>query len=227
MKQSIAYMDDQMKDKKIHIFYFLTTIYIVVSIILGIILYNGLIIFLGWNIFLATLVYALSELIVYLHKQGKRKIYLMIVLVTYILFFPNALYVLTDFIHLENYNFFRDYPNIYEMKILDWLVFMQITIGAFYAAKLGIASIKKLEPIFFISLKKYKIIILSSLFLLSSLGIFIGRFLRFNSWQIFDIFSILKGIFNQLGFAIIFILIFFVLHWVSYFVFSHEDKISL
>jgi len=216
-----------MKDKRIHIFYILTTIYILVSIFLGIILNNGLIVFLGWNIFLATIVYFLSEIYVYLKKAKAKKLYLMFIFIAYVLFFPNALYVLTDFIHLENYNFFSAYPNVYEMLIKDWVVFMQITVGALYAAKLGIASIKKLEPYIIEPIKKYKFLILSSLFLLSSLGIFIGRFLRFNSWQIFDVFSILNGVFSHIGFALSFILIFFILHWISYFVFSHEDKISL
>ncbi|MBU1142649.1 MAG: DUF1361 domain-containing protein [Firmicutes bacterium] len=216
-----------MQNKKVHIFYFLTAIYIAVSMILGFILNNGLVIFLGWNIFLATLVFLFSELYVYLDKTKKRKIYLLVILTLYVLFFPNTLYVLTDFIHLENYDFFADYPSTYVMMSSDWFVFMHITIGALYAAKLGISSIKKLEPYIFQSLKKYKYLILSALFLLSSLGIFIGRFLRFNSWQIFDVFSILNGVFTHIGFAVTFIIIFFVLHWVSYFVFSQQDKIRL
>lgn len=220
-------MGDRMKNKKIHIFYFLTTIYILVSIVLGFILNNGLVIFLGWNIFLATLVFWLSEVYVYFEKVKSKKIYLIFILIIYILFFPNTLYVLTDFIHLERYDFFAEYPNTYEFIIEDWLVFMQISIGALYAAKLGISSIKKLEPYIFTSLKKYKILILSSLFLLSSLGIFIGRFLRFNSWEIFDIVNIINGVFSHHSFAVVFILIFFMLHWVSYFIFSEEDKSRL
>lgn len=216
-----------MQNRKVHIFYFLTAIYTAVSMILGFILNNGLVIFLGWNIFLATLVFLFSELYVYLDKTKKRKIYLVAILTLYILFFPNTLYVLTDFIHLENYDFFAEYPSTYVMMSSDWLVFMHITIGALYAAKLGISSIKKIEPYVFQSLKKYKFLILSALFLLSSLGIFIGRFLRFNSWQIFDVFSILNGVFTHIGFAVTFIIIFFILHWVSYFVFSQQDKTRL
>jgi uncharacterized membrane protein len=216
-----------MRNMRVHIFYFLTIIYILFSMILGFILNNGLVIFLGWNIFLATFVFLLSEVIIYLIKNKKKKIYLISVFILYVLFFPNTLYVLTDFIHFENYQFFNEYPSTYVMIIDDWLVFMHVTIGALYAAKLGIASILRLEPYIFQTINKHKYLILSVLFLLSSLGIFIGRFLRFNSWQIFDVLSILNGIFNHIGFALSFILIFFILHWVSYFVFSQQDKISL
>jgi uncharacterized membrane protein len=216
-----------MRNMRVHIFYFLTIIYILFSMILGFILNNGLVIFLGWNIFLATFVFLLSEVIIYLIKNKKKKIYLISVFILYVLFFPNTLYVLTDFIHFENYQFFNEYPSTYVMIIDDWLVFMHVTIGALYAAKLGIASILRLEPYIFQTINKHKCLILSVLFLLSSLGIFIGRFLRFNSWQIFDVLSILNGIFNHIGFALSFILIFFILHWVSYFVFSQQDKISL
>ncbi len=211
-----------MRGRKIHIFYFTTILYIIMSVILGFILNDGLVVFLGWNILLATVVFMLAEFFVILRKNQKNSIFLILILTLYVLFFPNTFYVLTDFIHLENYHFFRDYPNSYEMIIKDWLVLTHITIGALYAAKLGISSIKKLEHNLLDSLKKYKVLILSSLFLLSSLGIFIGRFLRFNSWQIFSIISIFEGLFTHIDFAVMFILIFFLLHWVTYLIFSKE-----
>ncbi|MDO9629717.1 MAG: DUF1361 domain-containing protein [Acholeplasmataceae bacterium] len=213
--------------KKIHIFYYLTFLYMIISVVLGFILSNGLVIFLGWNIFLATIVFLLAEIYVHFRREKSKPIFLTVILILYVLFFPNTIYVLTDFIHLENYHFFSQYPDMYAMIISDWLVFMHITIGALYAAKLGIASLNKLELHQSMQFKKYKYLILSSLFFLSSLGIFIGRFLRFNSWQIFDFFSILSGIFSHVEFALVFILIFFILHWVSYFIFSQKDKISL
>ena len=209
--------------KKIHLFYYITALYIILSIILGMFLTNFLIVFLGWNLFLATFVFFLSEIYVFLNKKGTHIWVQSVVLIMFILFFPNTLYVLTDFIHLQNYSFFENYPNLYAFQIEDWLVFMHILIGALYAIKLGISSIHNLEHVFKPLFKKYYILALSTLFLLSSTGIYIGRFLRFNSWNFLQLFSMLSEVFKNLSFFIGIIAIFFVLHWVSYFLFSKQE----
>jgi uncharacterized membrane protein len=213
--------------KKIHPFYYVSILYIVLSVVLGIFLTNFLIIFLGWNIFLATFVFFLSEIYISLNKKKANQLVQSVVLLMFILFFPNTLYVLTDFIHLQNYSFFENYPNVYAFQIADWLVFMHILIGALYSTKLGISSIHKLEPVFKPLFKKYFLFALSILFILSSIGIYIGRFLRFNSWNFLQIFPMITEVFKNLSFFIGIITIFFVLHWVSYFLFSKQEIIDI
>jgi len=208
--------------KKIHPYYYISAFYVLFSFVLGLFLTNFLIIFLGWNMILATFVFFLSEMFVILKKKKTHPAFQIVIIGLFILFFPNALYILTDFIHLQNYTFFLDYPNIYAIQIEDWLVFMHIAIGALYAAKLGISSVHNLEPIFKPLFKTYYFFVLSALFLLSSIGIYIGRFLRFNSWNFLQIFSIFSEMIQNISFFIGFIMIFFVLHWVSYFLFSKQ-----
>lgn len=199
----------------------------VFSVILGMFLTNFLVIFLGWNMFLATFVFFLSEIYLYVKKKNAHLVIQLIILGLFVIFFPNTLYILTDFIHLQNYTFFEDYPNLYAFELKEWVVFLHIAIGALYAAKLGISSIHRLEPVIQPVLKKYFPLALSLLFLLSSAGIYIGRFLRFNSWDFLQLFSILTELFQNFSFFIGFITIFFVLHWVCYFLFPKQGTIVI
>jgi len=213
-----------MNFKKIDLFYIISFLYILISFILGIILRNGLVMFLGVNIFLATISYVLSKVFLKLLKDKVKDLWIILCLILYILFFPNTIYVLTDFIHFQNYDYFIQYSNIYNYEIYDWLVFTHIVIGALYAAKLGITSIHNLEIPFKPLLKKYYYTFLLGLFILSSIAIYIGRFIRLNSWQFFRIDLISSHILNNLLFFIAFILMFTLIHIVTYFVFSKTSK---
>jgi uncharacterized membrane protein len=206
--------------------YVASILYIVFSFLLGAYLLNGLVLFLGWNMVLATMVYALSQLILYLDQKRSSLLWILIVFGLWILFFPNAIYIITDFIHLEAYDFFIEYPSVYVMEINDWLVMAHITIGALIAMKLGMSSVIKLEQRFLerLKLKPYKIIILTALFGISSVGIYIGRFLRFNSWDVLRLFSIIVQLFEQWNFMMMFVIIFTVIHWVSYLLFVNRTN---
>ncbi|MCF7931386.1 MAG: DUF1361 domain-containing protein [Acholeplasmataceae bacterium] len=223
MKQSLDIMVKIM-NFRIHKYYIASLVYMVASVILGIYLLNGLIIFLAWNMFLATLVYALGTLLAYLIKTKSKLWIILVVAAIWILFFPNSIYMLTDFIHFQNYTFFLEYSDIYNYSLAEWLVFGHVTIGALYAAKLGIASIQKIEP----HINKYFTgiypLALTFLFFLSSFGIFIGRFLRFNSWDVFGLITQIGMVFSHGTFLVGFIVIFIVLHWVAYFLFSNDKS---
>ncbi len=209
---------------KIHKYYIASFAYMVVSLILGMYLQNGLIIFLAWNMFLATMVYAIGVLLAYLLDK-KAKLWLILgVLAIWILIFPNSIYMLTDFIHFQNYTFFISYSDVYNYSLTEWLVFAHVTIGALYAAKLGIASIHKIEPHVMKYLTGLYHIVLTFLFFLSSLGIFIGRFLRFNSWDIIGLITQIGMVFSHGSFLLGFIVIFIIIHWVVYFLFSNDKS---
>jgi uncharacterized membrane protein len=211
---------------KIDKLYFASGLYVLISIILGAYLLNGLVLFLGWNMILATVVFFLSRLLIYLDQRKVHCVFLWMTFGFWILFFPNSFYILTDFIHLEVYDFFIDYPSIYTLKIDDWLVMAHITIGALIALKLGLSSITLLEEHFLqkLKLKPYKILILTALFLVSSIGIYIGRFLRFNSWDILRLFQIVQELFEEWQFMMGFILVFTIIHWVSYLLFANRTN---
>ncbi|MDX9691607.1 MAG: DUF1361 domain-containing protein [Acholeplasmataceae bacterium] len=168
---------------------------------------------------LATTVIFLTQIILCLIKRKKHKVYLVIAIILWVIFYPNTFYILTDFIHFQNYSFFLNYPNTYTYSISDWLVFGHIVVGALYAMKLGLVAIDHL----IIHIKKLKIMIISALFFASSFAIYLGRFIRLNSWEILKIRTLLNAVFHDFDFMISFVLMFFIIHVVAYLLFSKQS----
>lgn len=144
-------------------------------------------IFLVWNLFLAIVPYSIS---LYLESRiNISKIKLLICSGIWLLFLPNAPYIVTDLIHLQ----------ISSSKILLLDAFV-ILAFAFSGLMLYYLSIIDMLKIFKNRInKRYLNFVLATLFFLSSFGVYLGRFLRYNSWEIIqnpillfqDIFSIL------------------------------------
>lgn len=205
--------------------YILTLIYAVMSTTTGILLNNGLIIFLGWNVILATLVYFLSQMFV-LSRTKKHPFWMSYgIFILFILFFPNAFYLLTDTIHFQAYTFFESYPTLYALGIEDWIVFSIVTVGMLYGVKLGISAIDHMKHVEFSWISKHRTSYLFILFILSSIGIYLGRFIRLNSWNIFDIQKIVFGILDHFAFFVQFVLLFTLIQGFCYFLFSSKTKI--
>lgn len=131
-------------------------------------------IFLVWNLFLAWIPFLISFLLV----RQKMKIHFVLLapfIAVWLLFLPNAPYLITDLIHLRP----RDgVPLWYDATIL--FVF------AFLGLMLGIVSSLFIHEL----VKKYigpfkAWLFLSTCFTLSGYGVYLGRFLRWNSWDLF------------------------------------------
>ncbi|MCD4827644.1 MAG: DUF1361 domain-containing protein [Acholeplasmataceae bacterium] len=204
--------------------FILACLFVPMSFILGASLSNGLIVFLSWNMVLAICVYVLSAIIVILHKKKIHMIWIILTIFLYIIFFPNSFYILTDFIHFEHYDFFNIYPNIYELDIYDWYIFFDIVIGALIGLKLGILSIAHIKSIISEHLKDYEYIGVTMLFILSSIGIYLGRFIRLNSWNIFDLSYIFNSIFEHARFFLMFVILFTIIQMIAYILFKEKGE---
>lgn len=135
--------------------------------------------FLLWNLFLAwiPLFFALlarrlsSSTMVTKSKQ----LFILVNLGLWLLFFPNAPYLITDLIHLGEF----------ERHIL-WFD----TVGFFIAALAGICtglySLKVIHQVLnqFIN-NVLAWIVISASIVLSGFGLYLGRFAKFNSWDLF------------------------------------------
>lgn len=128
-----------------------------------------------WNLFLAWIPYGFSLLAAGLHVQFPGQWWLLIVPASiWLSFFPNAPYLLTDFLHLEE----RPYvPLWYDIGLLVSFAWS----GLF----LAIASLRTMQ----ILARAYLGTILSWLFAfcalgLGGLGLYLGRFSRWNSWDL-------------------------------------------
>lgn len=129
--------------------------------------------FLLWNLFLAILPLFVSKLIRYNPKVHSYKPLLFVLFSLWILFLPNSPYIITDLMHLKT------------GTSTMWIDLFMLFIFALNGVLLGALS---MIDIFHFITKKYNQkaanITLFTASFLSGFGIFIGRFLRFNSWDI-------------------------------------------
>jgi uncharacterized membrane protein len=130
-----------------------------------------------WNLFLAWLP-AFSALVAYdVYKKQSWLKWLVAPLcaLVWLIFFPNALYLVTDLIHLHPQS---DAP--------FWFDLILLVAFAWTGFFLGLISLSLMQEI----LRRMVGTVVSWLFALgvlalSSFGIYLGRFLRWNSWDVF------------------------------------------
>ena len=129
--------------------------------------------FLVWNIFLATIPFAISTYL----KVNKNisKLALFFWLCVWILFLPNAPYIVTDLIHL------RSSSAIVWCDVFLVSAFAISGLLLFYFSILDIQSVVK--P--YLSKRKIKFLSFIVVFL-SSFGVYLGRVLRYNSWELIE-----------------------------------------
>ena len=128
--------------------------------------------FLAWNLFLAWAPFFFSTWAV--AHQGKKRWGTGLLLAAWLLFFPNAPYVLTDLFHL--------YP---KPGIPLWYDLILILSFAWTALLLGYASLYQVQAILRERLGEIRSwLLISGLFFLTSFGVYLGRYLRWNSWDI-------------------------------------------
>lgn len=142
-------------------------------------------IFLVWNLFLAILPWLCSRYFV--HIQQKKKLWQVIVLLSvWLLFFPNSPYILTDLFHLHG-----------GKELFVWFDLILILSFAWTGLLFGFLSLLEIEKIAlqYMSSAKVTTLIIALLFT-SSFGVYLGRFLRWNSW---DIISNPLGLFSDIG----------------------------
>lgn len=133
-------------------------------------------IFLIWNLFLAAVPYIITILI---SEQSKSRFQLFKIIgvsILWLLFFPNAPYILTDLFHLR---LITDFPK--------WFDLILIISYAWTGLLFGFLSLLKIEDLYRNYLTSRQIGSLSTLILfVASFGIYLGRYLRWNSWDILN-----------------------------------------
>lgn len=133
--------------------------------------------FLAKNLVLAWMPYAISLLIkkTTSHKALPKKTALFI---SWLLFFPNSAYILTDIYHLNEY---PSVPQWYDLLML---------ISFSWAGLLwGFYSLHIVQKRFFEKRSiKANVLFVITIFFLAGMGIYFGRYERWNSWDVlFDI----------------------------------------
>jgi len=176
---------DLLKDGAVKSALYLLVIALVFNLLRIIIWGKYSFVYILWNLFLAFIPLFVSFIMLKIHKSKYLKLVFIPGFLLWLLFIPNAPYLVTDLIHLGES---RTVPILFD------------TILLFSSAYLGMIfffySLFHMEEIIrkFLS-KKWTTVVIAGLILLISLGIYIGRFLRFNSWDIFiNHYSLFKNI---------------------------------
>ncbi len=224
------------EDQILRHLFFAVVIYVPLSIVIAFETLDFLNIMLGWNVILAfvPVVFAFVFYNKSLEDNDKQqdKVILILLFLSWLFFFPNAFYLITDFIHLGGEEFYywgQLYsPITYTENYLGYLTLAHIFLGAFIGVFMAIYSLRMID-IYLIKKfgNMYSTLIIIVIMFLSSIGIYIGRFLRLNSWDVLNPFNVLEQLFDSLNrFTFEFIMIFIVIQLALYYLLKPFIRIN-
>jgi uncharacterized membrane protein len=131
--------------------------------------------FLIWNLFLAWIPLGMAYMVSFAKKRRYVLITVPLAAALWLLFFPNAPYILTDLQHLSRPH--TGVPIWFDMLLINWFAWTGLLLGVF--------SLFMMHDIVRRTLGRIAgwvfVITVSTL---SGLGIYMGRFLRWNSWDL-------------------------------------------
>lgn len=131
-------------------------------------------IFLVWNLFLASVPFAIS---MYVMSIKKRSIWSCLFwFCVWILFLPNAPYIVTDLLHIK--------VGTKHLLWIDVLVVFAFALSGLLFFFFSIEDMKRIINQFIP--QKHTNYIIGSILYLSGFGVYLGRFLRYNSWEIIE-----------------------------------------
>jgi uncharacterized membrane protein len=129
---------------------------------------------LSWNLFLALIPYLITRFAIRTPAWIETKWKFAVVFVSWLLFLPNSFYIITDLFHLE-----------ISHHIPLWFDLALIFSFAWNGILLGVVSVRQMEKMLqlhFPSVREWQFIY--PLMLMNAFGIYIGRYLRYNSWDV-------------------------------------------
>ncbi len=127
-------------------------------------------VYMNWNLFLALL----PLFFVYLFEKVQNQYGKAFLFFLWLFFLPNAIYLVTDFIHLREVG--SQWMLWYDAMMLFAYALMGVFISAYVLLRMGYA-------LFSHQTKKKKIFFLL-ISLLVAFGIYLGRYIRWNTWDI-------------------------------------------
>lgn len=179
-----------------------------------VVIYQSLI----WNLFLAWLPYLFSLFVAWIHQKRPSWWWALIVpALLWVVFLPNAFYIVTDLIHLKD-----------QTGIPLWYDAGFLAITAWTGLFLAVSSLYSMQKIVHSYAGKnaswvFALLIIGS----SGYGVYLGRFLRWNSWDLLSepleiISDSLSPITSPLEYKdkIVFIVMYTALYLITYLAFS-------
>lgn len=171
-------MTTNIKNQQIHINHLITyPALISIGLLVARILYSQsyLFIFFAWNLFLALIPFFVSlRILAFTQKNANKKRTPWLLLFIWLLFLPNAPYLVTDLIHLR-----------IRTGAPFWFDILLITSFCWNGLIIGFISIYNVHEV--LKQKKSELIswgCILAVIVMCAFGIYLGRFLRWNSWDL-------------------------------------------
>ena len=139
------------------------------------VMYTGQLMFLSliWNLFLGFIPYLLSRFLMQHIQWIETKWKFALTTIAWLLFIPNSFYIITDLFHLE------------ERSVIPlWFDLALIFSFAWNGLILGVLSVRQMEKIWETKWQWSELFFIYPVMLLNAFGIYIGRYLRYNSWDV-------------------------------------------
>ena len=131
--------------------------------------------FLLWNLFLAYVPYFISGVLINKEAGKTNILFRIILLFLWLVFLPNAPYLITDMFHLTG---FTESPL--------WFDLVMILFFGMAGMIFWLTSVFQIYEKYFRQFgKTVRSVYFSLIIILSSFGVYIGRYLRWNTWDLF------------------------------------------
>lgn len=132
--------------------------------------------FMLWNLFLAWIPFGLALLVYDGHRRGRSGLAQLVPGVLWLLFLPNAPYIVTDYVHLRR-----------DTSVPSWYDIILVTSAAWTGLVLGFASLFLVHSVLRRTVgPRLGWLAVVGAIALCSFGIYLGRILRWNSWDVFS-----------------------------------------
>jgi uncharacterized membrane protein len=141
--------------------------------------------FFVWNLFLAIIPLFISNRLIRINKLNFG---VGVLLLCWLLFLPNAPYIITDIFH------YMERP-----PVPVWYDLLLFTSAAWNGLIIGVVSLLQVEEFLQNKMPKWLLnLVMTTSILACAFGIYLGRFLRFNSWDVLtEPYSLLRQMVTQ------------------------------
>lgn len=129
--------------------------------------------FMGINLMLAWIPYGISLFIVKLNTR-RNKFATLILLFLWFIFFPNAPYMVTDLFHLKEFGMV---PMWYDLIMLLAFAYTGMMLAFYSLRRIHLKLLRHQHPV-------TRIALTFIIFFITGTGIYLGRYERWNSWEI-------------------------------------------
>jgi uncharacterized membrane protein len=132
--------------------------------------------FLNWNLLLAVIPYAITTLAIIYPRIKNSAFRLFALMAVWLLFFPNAPYILTDLFHLRKNT---GMPIWFDLTLILFFAWTGLLFGFLSLRDVQVKLMAKMK-------RRWAFLITSALIFVGSFGIYLGRYLRWNSWDVLN-----------------------------------------